>query len=357
MVQDAADADLVTLERMRRGLNDLLDAVSRKVVEVGARAAEAEAALAEQRREGERLQIEVEQRRVELEGEWLCLKAERESLEDERSSMGMPGARPSDIVTLNVGGERLVQRRRSTLCAVEGSFLAARFSGRWENEVDRDDAGRHFLNYPPDLVMPVLDYLSMRETEGPGRFVPLPTGPPGGRPQFEAMLRFFGLSLAGELDARSIPFESVPWSSCGLVFEVRALSRPVSLLAIETSAGSGGCMAEVFTSGGALEQRRLTNAIAWAEVGRGPLAAKRGSRVELESPMLVMAGKALCIYIATDHINGVASATAESGGVSAENSDVQILAGWASGSTTPFSDFFPQAWRRFNGRLEYSVVA
>lgn len=342
---------------MRRGLNGLLDAISRKAVEVGERAVEAEATLEGHRREGARLEQELQQRRDDLDGEWACLKAERESLEDERHKMGTPGARPSDIVTLNVGGERLVQRRRSTLCAVDGSYLAARFSGRWENEVDRDEAGRHFLNYPPDLVMPVLDYLSMRETEGPGRFVPLPAGPPSGRPQFEAMLRFFGLSLAGELDARSIPFESVPWSSCGLVFEVRALSRPVILMAIETSAGSDGCMAEIFASGGALEQRRLANAVAWAEVGRGPLAAKRGSRVELESPLLVMAGEAQCLYIATDHINGVASATAESGGVSAENPDVQIFAGWASGGTKPFSDFFPQAWRRFNGRLEYSVLA
>jgi len=38
----------------------------------------------------------------------------------------------ADILTLNVGGERVVQRRRSTLCALKGSFLASRFSGASE---------------------------------------------------------------------------------------------------------------------------------------------------------------------------------------------------------------------------------
>merc|ERR1740138_188204 len=106
-------------------------------------------------------------------------------------------ARQGDILTLNIGGERVVQRRRSTLCTVQDSFLAARFSGRWE-EIDRDDEGRHFVNYSPELFLPLLDYLSARETETPDHPAPLPEGPQHARPQFEEMLRFFGV-LPGPL--------------------------------------------------------------------------------------------------------------------------------------------------------------
>eukprot|EP00973_Karenia_brevis_P047288 6562534-Karenia_brevis.AAC.1 len=36
------------------------------------------------------------------------------------------------------GGEKVVQRRRSTLCAVKDSMLEARFSGRWDQQLDKD---------------------------------------------------------------------------------------------------------------------------------------------------------------------------------------------------------------------------
>jgi hypothetical protein len=39
------------------------------------------------------------------------------------------GARDDDVVSLNVGGTSLATRR-STLCSVPGSLLAAMFSGR-----------------------------------------------------------------------------------------------------------------------------------------------------------------------------------------------------------------------------------
>ena len=89
--------------------------------------------------------------------------------------MAHPSASPSDVLTLNLGGEKVVQRWRSTLCVVEDSFLAARFSGRWERGLDRDEEGRHFINYPPYLFMPLLDYLSTVQTET--HAVPLPCGP------------------------------------------------------------------------------------------------------------------------------------------------------------------------------------
>ena len=42
----------------------------------------------------------------------------------------------SDVLTLNVGGTCMSVRRR-TLTTVDGSMLAARFSGRWDDSLDK----------------------------------------------------------------------------------------------------------------------------------------------------------------------------------------------------------------------------
>lgn len=42
----------------------------------------------------------------------------------------------SDVLTLNVGGTCMSVLRR-TLTTVEGSMLAARFSGRWDDSLDK----------------------------------------------------------------------------------------------------------------------------------------------------------------------------------------------------------------------------
>jgi len=37
---------------------------------------------------------------------------------------------PSDVIHISIGGQKIAILRR-TLCSVEGSMLASRFSGRW----------------------------------------------------------------------------------------------------------------------------------------------------------------------------------------------------------------------------------
>ena len=46
-------------------------------------------------------------------------------------------------------------------CAIQagGSTLAAWFSGRWEDCLDRDAKGRTFLDFDPDLFQPILSFL------------------------------------------------------------------------------------------------------------------------------------------------------------------------------------------------------
>ena len=53
-------------------------------------------------------------------------------------------AKASDLVNLNIGGERLMTVPRSTLTRVPDSMLAAMFSGR--HKLRTDDNGRAFID-------------------------------------------------------------------------------------------------------------------------------------------------------------------------------------------------------------------
>ena len=63
-----------------------------------------------------------------------------------------------DIIDLKVGGKKL-NTTRSTLCQVEGSFLASMFSGRWEDGLKRDKDGAVFFDFNPQHFALILDYL------------------------------------------------------------------------------------------------------------------------------------------------------------------------------------------------------
>lgn len=340
------------VEEVRSRINGVLDAVVQGLADAGECKRQAWEVAHSLGREREELAKERNSARAELEGEWEQLRSAQAALELERRQMSSPGARRSETVTLNIGGEKVVERRRATLCAVDGSYLAARFSGRWEANADRDVEGRHFLNYSPEFVLPVLDYLTMRETQAS---VAPPTGPPNARPQFQAMLKFFGLLVDGLLDAVSVPYNSVLISNCGLAFEVTARSRSASLVAVETCAGSGRASATVFAAEGPLSEC-LQNRVAWVEVGLGTLREKAASRIELDPPVHLRAGVTQCIYIATDQDYGIVYVDSDEG-IVAENDHLQICSGRHSCSRTPFGGFTTGRWRRFNGKLEYSVFA
>jgi hypothetical protein len=79
----------------------------------------------------------------------------------------------NDIVYLNVGGTKMATKR-STLCQIEGSLLASLFSGRWEDNVERDVDGHAFLDFNPKLFALVLDYLRAKKIETPSKPVLLP---------------------------------------------------------------------------------------------------------------------------------------------------------------------------------------
>ena len=101
-------------------------------------------------------------------------------------------AKASDIIKLNVGGEKLTTKR-STLCQIEGSLLASMFSGRWESNLERDEDGRVFLDFNPKFFILILDYLRAKLIETPGRPVLLPRVGAEEMDNFRSLLDYFGL--------------------------------------------------------------------------------------------------------------------------------------------------------------------
>jgi len=74
-------------------------------------------------------------------------------------------------------------------------MLAAMFSGRHDDRMDRDKDGNVFLDYSAAVITSLIEFLRLRRDEPDRNEVlrALP-GPPGHADSFDSMVRFFGLS-------------------------------------------------------------------------------------------------------------------------------------------------------------------
>jgi len=154
----------------------------------------------------DQLQRDVEVRRQELEAEWSRLLAERERLQRERDALGAARAaldhekalmqghhEPADVVDLNIGGQIHCSVKRATLCQVEQSALGSMFSGRWEGSMERDSAGRVFIDCEPELFMPLINYLRQRSIQDPSEPAEAPDVPAQRLASFKRMLTYYGM--------------------------------------------------------------------------------------------------------------------------------------------------------------------
>merc|ERR1719510_1421162 len=80
----------------------------------------------------------------------------------------------NDLIGLNLGGERVVKVKRSLLLQIEGSMLASMFSGRYEEQLDRDEHGNVFFDYSASVMMPLIEFLRLSRDTGCTEHVPLP---------------------------------------------------------------------------------------------------------------------------------------------------------------------------------------
>jgi BTB/POZ domain len=107
------------------------------------------------------LQKMLKKRERDLDDRAAELKRLKASLEREHPTFG---AKPSDVLRLNVGGTKIDVFRRTLTC-VEGSLLASQFSGRWDQGMAKDADGNFFLDQPIELFLILVNYLRDRENE------------------------------------------------------------------------------------------------------------------------------------------------------------------------------------------------
>jgi len=109
-------------------------------------------------------------------------------------------SKPSDIICLNVRGTELFARR-DTLTVVKGSRLEVLFSGRWENQLLRDESGRIFMDVDPDMSKKILEYLYMVKIADDAP--PLPQVVDEDKEAFDMYVDFFKLRTTVSSEAAS----------------------------------------------------------------------------------------------------------------------------------------------------------
>jgi hypothetical protein len=96
---------------------------------------------------------------------------------------------PSDVLHLNIGGQRIDVLRR-TLCSIEGSMLAAKFSGRWDDSLEKDENEHFFLDHDFDDFKRMIDFLRDKAIETPK----FPVLAPEGTFKFYRLLEYYGMT-------------------------------------------------------------------------------------------------------------------------------------------------------------------
>ena len=130
----------------------------------------------------------LDNREARLEERELALQRAVEAFEVEKQLLA--GKTPGDILELNVGGTKIMVKR-STLCQCEDSLLAAHFSGRWDDNVEKVGEA-FFIDQPPELFVGLVDFLRAKDIETPSWPARLPIALEQSF-NFRGLLEYYGM--------------------------------------------------------------------------------------------------------------------------------------------------------------------
>ena len=159
------------------------------------------------------------------------LEERQHSLQQRRdelaTSNGGTEASSGDRMKLNVGGARITALRE-TLTQFPDSKLAALFSGRWDQKLQRDKKGRIFLDINPVCFKKILDFHKLLKLSSPGDPPPLPSVPKELRDSYVRLVQLFGLEVPLHLEMRE---QSPPLDSAILTAELaHASGTPIATM-------------------------------------------------------------------------------------------------------------------------------
>jgi len=143
------------------------------------------------------------------------LKQQGGTKEDQEASS------PTDVITINAGG-KIIEALRETLCLVEGSTFAHMFTERWQHSNARDEQGRIFLDYDPEMIESIVNFLRLKKIQGPQRKIKPPTIAKEKEGDFYCLLEYFGLEeffTGGSFGCLPADLQVLPASSHGVTIK------------------------------------------------------------------------------------------------------------------------------------------
>lgn len=78
-------------------------------------------------------------------------------------------------VTINVGGEQIIQVRPELFNVVGDNHFASMFSERWQNQLDAE--GHLFVDYSPRVFLPLIEFLRLVRDSEPDMPAPVVVEP------------------------------------------------------------------------------------------------------------------------------------------------------------------------------------
>eukprot|EP00397_Hematodinium_sp_SG-2012_P028211 GEMP01029691.1.p1 GENE.GEMP01029691.1~~GEMP01029691.1.p1 ORF type:complete len:420 (+),score=84.30 GEMP01029691.1:218-1477(+) len=147
---------------------------------------------------------ELEQERQALQAEYQTKFAELAEMEKEITRKGESlekleqlnlafVGRDNDVLKLNVSGEMFQMKRKTLTAPFPDSFLAHLFSGRWDENIEKDAEGNYFLDLDPWGFGVLLTYFREKGMETPESPAVFPFVPREKRDSFLNLLEYLGL--------------------------------------------------------------------------------------------------------------------------------------------------------------------
>jgi len=143
------------------------------------------------------LQEALSEREIELDIREENLRQDIERFKAERGEKyGNTG--PSDVLCLNIAGTKTAVLRR-TLTLFPGSMLASKFSGRWDDGLEKDKEGNFFIDQDYSLFKHIIEYLRNKANETEDYTVGVPDLPESitnsmRLTDFYRMVEYYGLT-------------------------------------------------------------------------------------------------------------------------------------------------------------------
>eukprot|EP00536_Pseudo-nitzschia_multiseries_P010630 jgi/Psemu1/289182/fgenesh1_pg.332_\ len=122
------------------------------------------------------------------------VQRDREALDAEQLQVYGERGEPTDVLHLNVGGVKVTTLRK-TLTTISGSMLASKFSGRWDDNLEKDRDGNFFIDQDYSLFEPVLNYLRNKANENIEEYpMSSPTVGRDQNPYLYRMIEYYGMT-------------------------------------------------------------------------------------------------------------------------------------------------------------------